>query len=118
LAARRLWGQRHRRANWDDGWEAALKPVVAQYSGKVSRIYSHAGTGFVRRPIISAKPIKIGEKVLNHGHYSAFQMAEVAKPLRRHPAAHRRIAAAAQSTGCVTYSVVMRSTQTHGKNAF
>src|SRR5258705_5869650 len=29
-----------------DGWEAVLKPVVARYQGKVSRIYFRADAGF------------------------------------------------------------------------
>ena len=30
----------------DDGWEGVLKPVVARYRGKVSRIYFRADAGF------------------------------------------------------------------------
>ena len=44
------------------------------------------------------KLIKIGAKIISHGRYVAFQMAEVAvteAPVRRDPAAHRRTAAAA-----------------------
>src|ERR1700726_3192997 len=62
LAARRLGGQRHRRANQcgdlepcalrpgnvhsADGWDEVLKPVVARYQGNVSRIYFRADAGF------------------------------------------------------------------------
>jgi hypothetical protein len=133
-----------------DGWEGVLKPVVAQYQGKVSRIYFRADAGFanpevyeylegegikyaIRLPAKGAikwtrlscrsfaanavrfqphalacnlanflrtlatpepikdwsltslkeKLIKIGAKVISHGRYVAFQMAEVGAPRRR-----------------------------------
>ena len=40
-----------------DGWESVLKPVVARYQGKVSRIYFRADAGFEnRRSISTSKP--------------------------------------------------------------
>jgi Transposase DDE domain group 1 len=40
-----------------DGWDAVLKPVVARYQGKVSRIYFRADAGFVSgRKLDAAAP--------------------------------------------------------------
>ena len=63
------------------------------------------------------KLIKIGAKVVSHGRYVAFQMAEVAipqKPLRRHSAAHRRIAAAGGHVDSVGRSSVPRLSKSTG----
>ena len=47
---------------------------------------------------LKEKLIKIGAKVVSHGRYVAFQMAEVAIPrMFRHSAAHRRTTAAASA---------------------
>ena len=58
-----------------DGWDGVLKPVVARYRGKVSRIYFRADATSLKE-----KLIKIGAKVVSHGRYVVFQMAEVAIP--------------------------------------
>ena len=50
----------------------------------------------------------IGAKVVSHGHYLAFEMAEVAISghfIRRHPAANRRTATAASHVDSVRRSV-------------
>ena len=62
--------------------------------------------------------IKIGAKVVSHGRYVAFQMAEVAipwKPLCRHSADDRGTAAATRCIDSVMRSIVMRSMQSVGK---
>jgi hypothetical protein len=63
------------------------------------------------------KLIKIGAKVVSHGRYVAFQMAEVAVPrqiVRRHPAAHRATARTASTS--VRRSQVTLSTAPNGSN--
>ena len=63
---------------------------------------------------LKEKLIKIGAKIVSHGRYVAFQMAEVAIPenlVRRHPAADRRTAASSRHIHSVRRSVVMRSLQ-------
>jgi 2-polyprenyl-6-methoxyphenol hydroxylase-like FAD-dependent oxidoreductase len=60
-----------------------LKPVVARYQGKVSRIYFRADAAFAMPEgwsltTLKDKLIKIGAKVVSHGRYVIFQMAEVA----------------------------------------
>jgi hypothetical protein len=66
---------------------------------------------------LKEKLIKIGAKVVSHGRYVAFQMAEVAIPrnLFGHPAAHCGIAAAARHFDRVRHSIVMRSLETMGE---
>jgi hypothetical protein len=47
-----------------DGWEAVLKPVVARYHGKVSRIYFRADAGFANPDVyefLEAEGIKYAE---------------------------------------------------------
>jgi hypothetical protein len=66
-----------------DGWDDVLKPVVARYQGKVSRIYFRADAAFAMPEgwsltTLKDKLIKIGAKVVSHGRYVIFQMAEVA----------------------------------------
>ena len=39
-----------------DGWEAVLKPVVARYQGKVSRIYFRADAGFANPEVYDVCP--------------------------------------------------------------
>ena len=59
---------------------------------------------------LKEKLIKIGAKVVSHGRYVAFQMAEVAIPaksVRRHPTDDRRTAAAARYINRVKHSFVM-----------
>jgi hypothetical protein len=57
-------------------------------------------------------------KVVNHGRYVAFQMAEVAIPsVRRHSAAHRGTSTAASHINRVKRSFVTRLSQTHGRGA-
>jgi hypothetical protein len=53
---------------------------------------------------LNEKLIKIGAKVVRHGRYVAFPIAEVAVPrhFRRHPSAHRGTAAAAGQVNSVT----------------
>jgi Transposase DDE domain group 1 len=66
-----------------DGWKEVLDPVVARYRGKVSRIYFRTDAGFANPEVLTSlkeKLIKIGAKVVSHGRYVAFQMAEVAIP--------------------------------------
>src|SRR5262249_31128262 len=108
-----------------DGWNCVLKPIVARYQGKVSRIYFRAdavrtmdqgrqGRDQVDTAVVQdvrgqrraapascarlqswqffphacnsgadqekGKLIKIGVKVVSHGRYVVFQMAEVAIP--------------------------------------
>jgi hypothetical protein len=62
-----------------DGWEGVLKPVVARYQGKVSRIYFRADNDWSLTSL-KEKLIKIDAKAVNHGRYVAFPMAEVAIP--------------------------------------
>ena len=69
---------------------------------------------------LKEKLIKIGAKVVSHGRYVAFQMAEVAIPtaaVRRDPAADRGTAAAATTSASVRRSMVMRSRATDGRSA-
>ena len=65
------------------------------------------------------KLIKIGAKVVSHGRYVAFQMADrhSKKSLRRHPAAHRGTAAAARCGARVKSLVVTLSSEAHGRDA-
>jgi Transposase DDE domain group 1 len=61
---------------------------------------------------LKEKLIKIGAKVVSHGRYVAFQMAEVAIPWQMFQeifAAHRRTAAAATTSASVRRSMVTRS---------
>ena len=69
---------------------------------------------------LKEKLIKIGAKVVSHGRYVAFQMAEgrhSEKPVCRHPAVDWGIAAAARYIDWVMRSVVTRSTKKHGRRA-
>jgi hypothetical protein len=69
---------------------------------------------------LKEKLIKIGAKVVRHGRYVAFQMAEVCdhqESVRRHPAVHRGTATAARCGARVKRSIVMRSSPTHGRDA-
>jgi hypothetical protein len=64
---------------------------------------------------LKEKLIKIGAKVVSHGRYVAFQMAEVAIPTANVPgdfAAHRGTAAAATTRASMRRSTVMRSRAT------
>ena len=66
---------------------------------------------------LKEKLIKIGAKVVSHGRYVGFQMAEVTVPqipVRRHPAADRGTAAAAAPVDGVKRSM-SRVRQTHGE---
>jgi hypothetical protein len=66
---------------------------------------------------LKEKLIKIGAKVVTHGRYVAFQMAEVhhsEKPLRRHPAADRRTTPAAGHVDSVRRSVLRVPSKTTG----
>src|SRR4030081_2894242 len=56
---------------------------------------------------LKEKLIKIGAKVVNHGRYVAFQMAEVAIPRRGDFAAHRGTPAAASARAGMRRSMVM-----------
>ena len=68
---------------------------------------------------LKEKLIKIGAKVVSHGRYVAFQMAEVAIHgiFRRHSAAHRGTSTAASHINRVKRSFVTRPSQTHGRGA-
>ena len=44
-----------------DGWEGVLKPVVARYKGKVSRIYFRADAGFANPEV--CEPLKPRDQV-------------------------------------------------------
>jgi hypothetical protein len=62
---------------------------------------SISGKRVAREPL-QGKLIKIGAKVVSHGRYIAFQMAESRhseKLVRRYPAAHRGVATAASILG-------------------
>ncbi len=69
---------------------------------------------------LKEKLIKIGAKVVSHGRYVAFQMAEGGnseKPVRRHPPVDRRTATAAGHVNGVMRSVVTRSIKNHRRFA-
>ena len=68
---------------------------------------------------LKEKLIKIGAKVVSHGRYVAFQMAEVAIPRQMFAgdfAADRRTPAAASTSASVRRSMVMRSGATDGRS--
>jgi len=70
---------------------------------------------------LKEKLIKIGAKVVNHGRYVAFQMAEIAIPKNLFADILRLIAelrAAARYLDSVRRSIVMRSLQLAGESAF
>jgi Transposase DDE domain group 1 len=72
------------------GWRAVLEPVVARYRGTVCTAYNLSN--FMRTLVLPTatepwsltslreKLIKIGAKVISHGRYVTFQMAEVVVP--------------------------------------
>ena len=63
---------------------------------------------------------KLGAKVVSHGRYVAFQMAEVAIPrqmFQEISAAHRGTAAAATTSASVRRSMVVRSRPTNRRSA-
>jgi hypothetical protein len=55
------------------GWRDVLEPVVARYRGTVTAEPWSLTS-------LREKLIKIGAKVVSHGRYVTFQMAEVAVP--------------------------------------
>src|SRR4051812_46853636 len=72
-----------------DGWEGVLKPVIVRYQGKVLRIYFRADAAFAMPGVyecLEAERVKYAirlpanPKVVSHGRYVVFQMAEVAIP--------------------------------------
>jgi hypothetical protein len=68
---------------------------------------------------LKEKLIKIGAKVVGHGRYVAFQMAEVAIPqqmLQDYIAADRRTATAAATRASMRRSMVMRSRAIEGRS--
>jgi hypothetical protein len=62
---------------------------------------------------LKEKLIQIGAKLVSHGPYVAFQMAEVAIP--RIPATNRRTPAATTTSAGVAGSVLMRSNRNQGR---
>ena len=66
---------------------------------------------------LKEKLIKIGAKVVSHGGYVAFQMAEVAIPRQMDFAAHRGTAAAATTSASVRRSMVVRLRPTNRRSA-
>jgi hypothetical protein len=68
---------------------------------------------------LKEKLIKIGAKIVSHGRYVAFQMAEVAISKNLFADILRMIAELrpSPSSACVKCSVVMRSSKTHGRDA-
>jgi len=42
-----------------DGWDAVLKPVVARYRGKISRIYFRADAGFANPEVFPASRARV-----------------------------------------------------------
>ena len=88
------------------------RPAPASRARLQSRqLPAHAGDARADQRLVADEPkeklIKIGAKVVSHGRYVAFQMAEVAipKPLRRHPAADRGTATAASHVNSMRRSV-------------
>ena len=64
-----------------DGWEAVLKPVVARYQGKVSRIYFRADAGFANPEVyeyLEAERIKYAIRLpANHIRETCVLMTEI-----------------------------------------
>jgi hypothetical protein len=65
---------------------------------------------------LKEKLIKIGAKVVSHGRYVVFQMAEVAANVPEDIAAYRGTAAAATTSASMRRSMVMRSGATDGRS--
>ena len=85
-----------------------------------ARSHARADQRLVADQLKERNSIKIGAKVVGHGRYVAFQVAEVAtprKPVSRYPADDWGIAAAARYIDWVMRSVVKRSTKNHGRRA-
>lgn len=84
-----------------DGWQDVLEPVVARYQGTAPNMLFRADAAFANPPVyefletrqMREKLIKIGAKVVSHGRYVAFQMAEVAVPRNVFTAVFKLIAA-------------------------
>jgi hypothetical protein len=72
-----------------DGWRALLEPVIARYRDSVKQLYFRGDAAFANPEMyeileaehagyMREKLIKIGAKVVSHGRYVTFQMAEMA----------------------------------------
>ena len=69
-----------------DGWREVLEPLVSRYRERKLRRYFRADAAFASPEAVEhwsltalrEKPIKIGAKVVRHGRYVTFHLAEVA----------------------------------------
>ena len=95
-----------------DGWEGVLKPVVTRYRGKVSRIYFRADMRAVDQKLVADEPEGKADQDRREGRQPRplYRLpdggsGDPKKPLRRHPAAHRRTATAASHVNSMRRSV-------------
>jgi hypothetical protein len=93
-----------------DGWENVLKPVVARYRGKVSRIYFRADAGFANPDIYEYLEAERALRLVPDG-----RGCYTAQRLRRHLAHDRGTSAATNQVNGVVSSIVTRLDETSGK---
>ena len=116
----------HIRGHWsiENSCHWSLDVTFGEDQSRIRKGHADANFSILRRTALSLlknnHTLKVGVKIVSHGRYVAFQMAEVVIPKNLFADILRMIAELRpppQSSACVKCSVVMRSSQTHGRDA-